>query len=147
MSSACLSSEGLKRKGQNVDQLTGHFYAISKYKYIFSFCLYLNCVLSCTADEKILPPAPTMLMLSTEGLLCPFALLNFNPGVKQLISPPTTLALEGERLPKPGRQLMGAASLWYNGILQSLFHSVLWDPGLQIFYQNCDVVAGQQVIN
>uniref|UniRef100_A0A674NQ51 Nuclear pore complex protein Nup214 n=1 Tax=Takifugu rubripes TaxID=31033 RepID=A0A674NQ51_TAKRU len=53
-------------------------------------------------DEKILPPAPTMLMLSTEGLLCPFALLNFNPGVKQLISPPTTLALEGERLPKPG---------------------------------------------
>uniref|UniRef100_A0A674MFT8 Nuclear pore complex protein Nup214 n=1 Tax=Takifugu rubripes TaxID=31033 RepID=A0A674MFT8_TAKRU len=59
-------------------------------------------------DEKILPPAPTMLMLSTEGLLCPFALLNFNPGVKQLISPPTTLALEGERLPKPGRQLRGA---------------------------------------
>ncbi|KAM6902844.1 nuclear pore complex protein Nup214 isoform 1-T1 [Xenentodon cancila] len=53
-------------------------------------------------DEKTLPPAPTMLMLSTEGLLCPFALLNLNPGVKQLVSPSTTLALEGERLPKPG---------------------------------------------
>ncbi|TNN83218.1 Nuclear pore complex protein Nup214 [Liparis tanakae] len=53
-------------------------------------------------EEKTLPPAPTMLMLSTEGLLCPFALLNLNPGVKQLVSAPTVLALEGERLPKPG---------------------------------------------
>ncbi|KAI3362268.1 hypothetical protein L3Q82_012584, partial [Scortum barcoo] len=53
-------------------------------------------------DEKTLPPAPVMLMLSTEGLLCPFALLNLNPGVKQLVSAPTALALEGERLPKPG---------------------------------------------
>lgn len=58
-------------------------------------------------DEKTLPPVPTMLMLSTEGLLCPFALLNFNPGVKQLVSPPIALALEGERLPKPGRQIKG----------------------------------------
>ncbi|KAM4720096.1 nuclear pore complex protein Nup214 isoform 2-T2 [Anableps anableps] len=53
-------------------------------------------------DEKTLPPAPTMLMLSTEGLLCPFALLNLNPGVKQLVSPSTILTLEGERQPKPG---------------------------------------------
>ncbi|XP_041825842.1 nuclear pore complex protein Nup214 isoform X2 [Melanotaenia boesemani] len=53
-------------------------------------------------DEKTLPPAPVMLMLSTEGLLSPFAMLNFNPGVKQLVTPCTTLALEGERLPKPG---------------------------------------------
>ncbi|XP_015248106.1 PREDICTED: nuclear pore complex protein Nup214 isoform X2 [Cyprinodon variegatus] len=53
-------------------------------------------------DERTLPPAPTMLMLSTEGLLCPFALLNLNPGVKQLVSPSTALTLEGERQPKPG---------------------------------------------
>nr|XP_015798302.2 nuclear pore complex protein Nup214 isoform X1 [Nothobranchius furzeri] len=53
-------------------------------------------------DEKTLPPAPTMLMLSTEGLLCPFSLLNENPGVKQLVAPPVPLALEGERQPKPG---------------------------------------------
>ncbi|XP_069566826.1 nuclear pore complex protein Nup214 isoform X1 [Brachyistius frenatus] len=52
-------------------------------------------------DEKTLPPAPTMLMLSTEGLLCPFSLLNLNPGVKQLVSPPTALPLEGERPPRP----------------------------------------------
>lgn len=55
------------------------------------------------ADERTLPPAPTMLMLSTEGLLCPFALLNLNPGVKQLVSPSTALTLEGERQPKPGK--------------------------------------------
>uniref|UniRef100_A0A8C9XQ16 Nuclear pore complex protein Nup214 n=1 Tax=Sander lucioperca TaxID=283035 RepID=A0A8C9XQ16_SANLU len=55
-----------------------------------------------------LPPAPTMLMLSTEGLLCPFALLNVNPGVKQLVSAPTALALDGERQPKPGE---GASEL------------------------------------
>lgn len=53
-------------------------------------------------DEKTLPPVPVMLMLSTEGLLCPFALLNFNPGVKQLVSAPSGLAVDGERLPKPG---------------------------------------------
>lgn len=56
------------------------------------------------ADEKTLPPVPTMLMLSTEGLLCPFSLLNLNPEVKQLVSAPITLALEGERLPKPGKR-------------------------------------------
>uniref|UniRef100_A0A7N8WZZ2 Nuclear pore complex protein Nup214 n=1 Tax=Mastacembelus armatus TaxID=205130 RepID=A0A7N8WZZ2_9TELE len=55
-------------------------------------------------DEKTLPPAPTMLILSTEGLLCPFALLNLNPGVKQLVSPPTLLSLEGERVPKAGKK-------------------------------------------
>ncbi|XP_077352776.1 nuclear pore complex protein Nup214 isoform X2 [Festucalex cinctus] len=53
------------------------------------------------SDEKTLPPAPTMLMLSTEGLLCPFALLNLNAGVKQLIVPCATLTAEGERPPKP----------------------------------------------
>uniref|UniRef100_A0A3Q3VVS4 Nuclear pore complex protein Nup214 n=1 Tax=Mola mola TaxID=94237 RepID=A0A3Q3VVS4_MOLML len=56
------------------------------------------------SDEKTLPPVPIMLMLSTEGLLCPFALLNLNPGTKQLVSAPSTLALEGERIPKPGEQ-------------------------------------------
>nr|XP_057912028.1 nuclear pore complex protein Nup214 isoform X2 [Doryrhamphus excisus] len=54
------------------------------------------------SDDKTLPPAPAMLMLSTEGLLCPFALLNHNAGVKQLISACTALTAEGERLPKPG---------------------------------------------
>lgn len=74
--------------------------------YIFDLCI--------TADEKTLPPVPTMLMLSTEGLLCPFALLNFNPGVKQLVSAPTILAVEGERLPKPGRQISECCSPVYH---------------------------------
>ncbi|XP_077398834.1 nuclear pore complex protein Nup214 isoform X2 [Vanacampus margaritifer] len=55
----------------------------------------------CISDEKTLPPAPTLLMLSTEGLLCPFALLNLNVGVKQLIVPCAGLTAEGERPPKP----------------------------------------------
>ncbi|XP_061783447.1 nuclear pore complex protein Nup214 isoform X1 [Nerophis lumbriciformis] len=54
------------------------------------------------SDDKTLPSAPTLLMLSTEGVLCPFALLNHNAGVKQLISPCAALTAEGERLPKPG---------------------------------------------
>lgn len=79
----------------------------------FSKCIILYSItlsecpstsVSIPAEEKTLPPVPIMLMLSTEGLLCPFALLNLNPGVKQLVSAPTTLALEGERLPKPGKQ-------------------------------------------
>ncbi|XP_051906327.1 nuclear pore complex protein Nup214 isoform X2 [Hippocampus zosterae] len=53
------------------------------------------------SDEKTLPPAPTLLMLSTEGLLCPFALLNLNAGVKQLIATCAALTTEGERPPKP----------------------------------------------
>lgn len=74
---------------------------------VCGYSLTLLCICSfllCKADEKTLPPAPIMLMLSTEGLLCPFALLNLNPGVKQLVSPPTALTLEGERQPKPGKK-------------------------------------------
>ncbi|XP_070299706.1 nuclear pore complex protein Nup214 isoform X2 [Salvelinus sp. IW2-2015] len=53
-------------------------------------------------DEKTLPPVPTLLLLSTDGVLCPFSLLNLNPGAKQLVAAPTNLALDGERLPPAG---------------------------------------------
>ncbi|XP_063066567.1 nuclear pore complex protein Nup214 isoform X2 [Engraulis encrasicolus] len=51
------------------------------------------------SDDKKLPPAPTLLLLSTDGVLCPFSLLNTNPGAKLLATAPTSLPLEGERPP------------------------------------------------
>ncbi|KAM6985076.1 nuclear pore complex protein Nup214 [Aplochiton taeniatus] len=54
------------------------------------------------SDEKSLPPAPTLLLLSTDGVLCPFSLLNLNPGAKQLMAAPIALSLDGERLPPAG---------------------------------------------
>uniref|UniRef100_A0A8C9S093 Nuclear pore complex protein Nup214 n=1 Tax=Scleropages formosus TaxID=113540 RepID=A0A8C9S093_SCLFO len=61
------------------------------------------------SDECVLPPAPTLMLLSTDGVLCPFSLLNQNPGVKQLSTAPVSLALEGERIPAPGSASMAPA--------------------------------------
>ncbi|XP_051952164.1 nuclear pore complex protein Nup214-like isoform X2 [Xyrauchen texanus] len=51
------------------------------------------------SDEKSCPPAPTLMLLSTDGLLCPFSLLNLNRGVKQLTVSPSDLRVEKERPP------------------------------------------------
>ncbi|XP_058238936.1 nuclear pore complex protein Nup214 isoform X3 [Hemibagrus wyckioides] len=51
------------------------------------------------SDEKKLPPAPTLLILSTDGVLCPFSLINLNPGVKQLVMSAGSLPQNGERPP------------------------------------------------
>lgn len=59
---------------------------------------------SLTADEKKLPPAPTLLILSTDGVLCPFSLINLNPGVKQLVVSAGSLPESGERPPLPSEQ-------------------------------------------
>ncbi|XP_075690784.1 nuclear pore complex protein Nup214 isoform X3 [Rhinoderma darwinii] len=64
---------------------------------VVSYTSQLNVFIS---EETILPPTPVLLLLSTDGVLCPFHMINLISGVKSLMVKPERLAMEGERLIK-----------------------------------------------
>uniref|UniRef100_UPI00358E4608 nuclear pore complex protein Nup214 isoform X2 n=1 Tax=Myxine glutinosa TaxID=7769 RepID=UPI00358E4608 len=48
-------------------------------------------------DDKMLPPAPILLLLSTEGILCPFHMINLNPSTQSIVAPAQHLCLDDAR--------------------------------------------------
>lgn len=61
------------------------------------YCAQRRIIIS---DTEIYPPMPVLLLLSTSGQLCPFHMLNTQPGAANLVYPSEPICREGERKQK-----------------------------------------------
>ncbi|KAM5156915.1 nuclear pore complex protein Nup214 [Mantella aurantiaca] len=60
---------------------------------------YSNQLKIAITEEQVLPPSPILMILSTDGVLCPFHVINLIPNVKTLTTPLEELRMEVERQP------------------------------------------------
>ncbi|XP_067662377.1 nuclear pore complex protein Nup214-like isoform X2 [Haliotis asinina] len=91
-------------------------------KHLDSFPMGVTLTMGCQTEiklgEKTHPPSPILLMLSTDGLLVPYYLLNFNTSAPSLIVPLEQLTATGARTSTdsaqastPGSAMLGAQKL------------------------------------
>ena len=59
----------------------------------FSFCIF-------SGDNQVHPPSPILLLLSTDGVLAPFFMMNSVPGAPALQRQVQPLSAEGQRTRK-----------------------------------------------
>ncbi|XP_078082363.1 uncharacterized protein nup214 isoform X2 [Mustelus asterias] len=61
--------------------------------------------------EKVYPPCPILMLLSTDGLLCPFYMLNSIPAMKAVTHAPQCPNIHGEREPRSAQVSIPAPSV------------------------------------